>query len=240
MILKCDLHIHSCLSPCGSLDMSPSEIARIASEHHLDVIALTDHNTALNTPAFAAACSKRGVTALFGIEATSSEEFHCLCLFRTAPEAITFGKNLYKHLQSRSNIPEKFGDQVYVDQYDNILGEVDKYLTGGALDFSSDELLQRVHSARGLFIPAHIDRAAFSISSQLGFLPPDPYDAVEITKYPPELDTKDLPLISSSDAHYPEDIGKRFFYLESTGKSPDEIFRAIKMGKTTSSLKNLT
>jgi predicted metal-dependent phosphoesterase TrpH len=193
--------------------MSPSEIVRIAEERGLDVIALTDHNCALNIPAFEKACLRRGITALFGIEATTSEEFHCLCLFRAADQALTFGKKLYDNLQSRSNIPEKFGDQVYVDEDDNILGEVNKYLTGGALTYSSDILMKLVHSAEGLFIPAHIDRAAFSVSSQLGFLPPDPYDALEITTYPPPLNTKNLPLISCSDSHYPEDIGKRFFYL---------------------------
>ncbi|HNX58188.1 MAG TPA: PHP domain-containing protein, partial [Spirochaetota bacterium] len=51
MILRADLHIHSCLSPCGSLDMSPSRIVERAVESGLDVIALTDHNSALNCPA---------------------------------------------------------------------------------------------------------------------------------------------------------------------------------------------
>ena len=239
MVLKCDFHIHSCLSPCGSLDMSPSEIARIASVKGLDVIALTDHNSALNSSAFEKCCQKVGIIALFGIEVTTSEEFHSLCLFQTAAQAINFGQDLYEHLRSRSNIPDKFGDQVFVDENENILGKVDKYLTGGALDYSSDELLKLVHSINGLFIPAHIDRAAFSIRSQLGFLPPDPYDAVEITTYPPILNTGTLPLISNSDAHYPEDIGKKFFYLETDSKSPKDIFKGIIAGKTTPSVKIL-
>jgi len=238
MLLKCDLHIHSCLSPCGSLDMSPSQIVRIALEKELDVIALADHNSALNSIAFEVCCNKSGITPLFAIEATTSEEFHGLCLFQTCADAVEFGKMLYENLLSRSNIPEKFGDQVYVDENDNILGELDKYLTGGALSYSSDQLLTLVHSAGGLFIPAHIDRPAFSISSQLGFIPPDPYDALEITSYPPQLNTGSIPLISNSDAHYPEDIGKRFFYLESKSRKPEDIFDSIKEGKTTPSIKN--
>ncbi|MDA3809178.1 MAG: PHP domain-containing protein [Spirochaetaceae bacterium] len=240
MVLKCDLHIHSCLSPCGSLSMSPSAIARIASEKGLDVIAIADHNIALNAPAFEAACRKYGITSLFGVEVTTSEEFHALCLFQKSGEAVSFGNMLYENLQSRSNKPEKFGDQVYVDEYENILGEVDKYLSGGAVSYSSDQLLKMVHLSNGLFIPAHIDRAAFSISSQLGFIPPDDYDALEITTYPPILNTENTPLISNSDAHYPDDIGKRYFFLECNSRKPEHIFKAIKEGKTTPSIKKIT
>ncbi len=236
MNLKCDLHIHSCLSPCGSLEMSPSEIVRIALERGLDVIAVADHNCALNLPALEALCIGTALTPLFAIEATSSEEFHSLCLFRDCTTAVQFGKELYEALLSRSNIPEKFGDQVYVDEHDNILGELDKYLTGGALPYSSDQLLKMVKKRDGLFIPAHIDRAAFSLSSQLGFIPPDPYDAMEVTKQPLDLKTGKIPLICSSDAHYPEDIARRFFTLESVSNKPDDIFKAIKEGKITLSL----
>jgi len=239
MELKCDLHIHSCLSPCGSLDMSPSEIVRLAAVKKLDVIAIADHNSALNAPALEALCRSRNITPLFAIEATSSEEFHSLCLFPDSDRAVQFGRDLYRSLLSRPNIPEKFGDQVYVDENDEILGELDKYLTGGALPFSSDQLLKQVHDLGGLFIPAHIDRAAFSISSQLGFIPPDPYDALEVTTYPPTLDTGTIPLICSSDAHYPEDIGKRFFYLQAESRNPEDILKAIKSGNIKLSLQKL-
>lgn len=239
MELKCDLHIHSCLSPCGSLDMSPSEIVRLAVKKGLDVIAIADHNSALNAPALEALCRPLNITPLFAIEATSSEEFHSLCLFPDSHVAVQFGKELYDSLLSRSNIPEKFGDQVYVNENDEILGELDKYLTGGALPYSSDQLLKMVHLRGGLFIPAHIDRAAFSISSQLGFIPPDPYDALEVTTYPTTLNTGTIPLICSSDAHYPEDIGKRFFNLHSNSRKAEDILIAIKKGKIRLSLQNL-
>ncbi|MBB6481091.1 PHP domain-containing protein [Spirochaeta isovalerica] len=232
MILKCDLHIHSCLSPCGSLEMSPSEIVKTALEKGLDVIAVADHNTALNSPAIEKLCRGTALTPLFAIEATSSEEFHSLCLFPTAERAVSFGQMLYENLVSLPNNPEKFGDQVYVDENDNILGELEKYLTGGAVSFSSDRLLELVHREGGLFIPAHIDRAAFSLTSQLGFIPPDPYDALEITNWPPPEGVGNLPLICDSDAHYPEDMGKRFFYLESPDKTAEAILLAIKQGRT--------
>ncbi len=237
MLLKCDLHIHSCLSPCGSLEMSPSNIARIASEKGFDVIALTDHNSALNSPAFEKSCLREGITPIFGIEVTSSEEFHSLCLFEKSDQALSFGNFLYEKLLSGTNIPEKFGDQVYVDEEENIIGEVKKYLTGGALSLSSDQLLHMVISQGGLFIPAHIDRAVSSIKSQLGFLPPDPYSALEITLNPPQLNTGTIPLLSNSDAHFPEDIGKRFFYLEAEDNSYKNIKKSIIEGKTRLSIK---
>lgn len=236
MELKCDLHIHSCLSPCGSLEMSPSAIVNIALERGLDVIAIADHNSAANLPALEALCRDSPLTPLFAIEATSAEEFHSLCLFGDCSTAVKLGEELYEALLSRPNKPEKFGDQVYVDEDDNILGELEKYLTGGALPYSSDQLLKMVRERGGLFIPAHIDRAAFSISSQLGFIPPDPYDAMEVTKLSHDLETGEIPLICNSDAHYPEDIARRFFILESAGRRPEDILTAIKEGKITLSL----
>lgn len=240
MILKCDLHIHSCLSPCGSLEMSPSMIVRTALEKRLDVIAIADHNTALNNPALEKLCIKSGILALFAIEVTSSEEFHSLCLFKNLDLAVSFGNMVYEKLLSLSNNPDKFGDQVYVDEQDNILGKLDKYLTGGAVEIPSEQLIELVHEKEGLFIPAHIDRAAFSLISQLGFIPADPYDALEITKWPPPKGCGNRPFISDSDAHYIEDIGKRYFLLDCETKTADSVFKAIRAGKTTPSISNMS
>ena len=46
-----DLHIHSCLSPCGDKENTPYNIAGMAAVAGLDIIALCDHNTASNCPA---------------------------------------------------------------------------------------------------------------------------------------------------------------------------------------------
>ena len=45
---KCDLHIHSCLSPCADLLMTPGNIIKEALKLGLDCIAITDHNAAGN------------------------------------------------------------------------------------------------------------------------------------------------------------------------------------------------
>jgi hypothetical protein len=218
MTLRADLHIHSCLSPCGDLDNSPSALARTARCRGLDLVALTDHNSALNVPAFAEACRREQIAALFGIEVTTIEEVHVLCLFPESDHAVAFGEELYEALPDIPNDPEKFGDQVYVNVDEVILGEVEKYLVSAA-GWTMEETAERCHAAGGLFIPAHVDRSMHSVWSQLGFLPDGAYDAVEITKDPCPIDTRDLPRITDSDAHYLDDVAMRTFTFEADAPS---------------------
>ena len=83
-----DLHNHSCLSPCGSLELSPRRLLEIAAAKGIRVLALTDHNSSLNCPAFAKLCPQFGVIPIFGMEATASEEIHVLCLFTNLAAAM--------------------------------------------------------------------------------------------------------------------------------------------------------
>ncbi|MGL1891340.1 MAG: PHP domain-containing protein [Spirochaetaceae bacterium] len=233
MEVRCDLHIHSCLSPCGDLEMSPIDIAIAAKKRGLDVIALTDHNSALNTPAFRAACNSAGIFGIYGLEITSSEEAHVLALFKNPETALEMGELIYKSLLSVPNDPEKWGDQIYVDDEENILGEVEKYLTGGASMYSISELLEMTLERDGIFIPAHIDKPQFSIKSQLGFLPDENYTAVGLTKLPPIMKLNNIPYITNSDAHYIDNIGDRSFTLEIEDLSFTHIKEAIISGKIT-------
>ncbi|MBD3292398.1 MAG: PHP domain-containing protein, partial [Armatimonadia bacterium] len=233
MILRADLHMHSCLSPCGSLEMSPSAMAARAAELGLDVVALTDHNSALNTPAFAACCAEAGLVALFGLEVTTREEAHVLALFDAPAGALELSEWIYERLPEILNDPEELGDQVYVDAREEILGTVDRVLTA-ATDVSVDELARRVSGAGGLFVPAHIDRPYFSLPSQLGFLPDLPYDALEITRLPCIIDTGGRPLITSSDAHYLPDIGSGFTELECERRDAAAVLRALRSGAVVS------
>jgi hypothetical protein len=188
--------------------MSPRFIARRAAGLGLSLVALTDHNSALNTPAFAAACAAENVAALFGVEVTTREEVHVLALFENPDQALELGRLLYKALPPVMNDPVRLGDQIYVNENDEILGEVDKYLVN-AVDMDLDETAKRIFSLDGLFIPAHIDRPVFSLSSQLGFLPDMEYSALEITEWPSLINTSANPLVANSDAHYPDGIGCR-------------------------------
>jgi len=215
--------------------MSPSLIARRAASLGLAIAALTDHNSALNAPAFAAACAKEGVVPVFGIEVTTREELHVLALFETEEQALELGKTLYGLLPPIANDPARFGDQVYVDEDETILGEVDRYLVNAA-DISLDVAAELILSVGGLFIPAHVDRPAFSISSQLGFLPDMRYSAIEVTSWPCLMNPGSVPMISSSDAHYPDAIGSRFVRFEADDASFASLKRAIESGRVVPSI----
>jgi PHP family Zn ribbon phosphoesterase len=224
MALAADLHNHSCLSPCGSLDLSPRYLLELAAKKGINVLALTDHNSSLNCPAFARLCPRYGVIPIFGMEATTSEEIHALCLFTSLEASLAWGEYAYSIIMPFPNDPSKTGDQVYVDEDDNIEGELEYFLPN-PIDLSIDALGPRLAGYGGIVIPAHVDRSAFSMYSQLGAVTAGPWAAVECVRLPPRvygpgadagrpLDTLGYPLTTSSDAHYPEDVARRPFQLD--------------------------
>ncbi len=213
MALTADFHNHSCLSPCGSLDLSPRTLAEAASSKGVEVLALTDHNSSLNCPAFAKVCAEYNIIPIFGMEATTAEEIHVLCLFGSLDASLCFSETIYTHLPPFPNNPLRTGDQVYVDEDDNIEGEVEYYLVS-ALDINLDEIGPMVKQYGGIVIPAHVDRAAFSMTSQLGIIVPGSWAALELIRIPSAVDTLNYPLITSSDAHYPEHVARRPFQLD--------------------------
>ncbi|MDR0758854.1 MAG: PHP domain-containing protein [Treponema sp.] len=215
MALLADLHNHSCLSPCGSLELSPRVLLEIAAAKGIRVMALTDHNSSLNCPAFSRLAPRYGVVPLYGMEATTQEEIHVLCLFSFLDAALSFGEYAYTIITPFPNNPEKTGDQVYVDEEDNIEGEVEYFLPN-ALDLSVDALGGKAAEYGGILIPAHVDRPAFSMTSQLGVVVPGPWAAIECVRLPPVVDTLGYPLTTSSDAHYPEHVARRPFNLDIT------------------------
>jgi hypothetical protein len=186
--------------------------------------ALTDHNSSLNCPAFKTACEKEGIAPRFGMEAQSAEEVHLLCLFSRLETALAFSEEIYATLPPVRNVPEKMGDQVYVNEEDEILGEVEKYLVISS-EYDVFALAERVRSLGGLAIPAHADRVAFSLTSQFGYIPDGPWDAIEMMRPPKPGEHSrfggfpDKPVTQSSDAHYIESIAARPFYLDIGGAS---------------------
>jgi PHP family Zn ribbon phosphoesterase len=228
MPLLADFHNHSCLSPCGSLDLSPRLLVEIAAAKGIEVLALTDHNSSLNCPAFAKLCLLKGIIPFYGMEATTSEEIHILCLFAGLEACLDFNEYAYRILTPFPNDPEKTGDQVYVDEEDNIEGEVEYFLSS-PLDISVDRIGAKAAEYGGIVIPAHVDRPAFSMFSQFGVVVEGPWAALECTRIPPRkggspgaeaLDTLGYPLTTSSDAHYPEHVARRPFRLDI---SPEEL-----------------
>lgn len=231
---RTDLHIHTVLSPCGDLEMSPARIVSLAKKRGLDIIAITDHNTTKQCECVWKLGRKLGLTVIPGCEMTSREEVHCLGLFEDFDALTVFQEYLDKHLTVIPNNPALFGYQVVVDEAENVLEELDNYL-GASLDVSVEEVEQKVHELSGIFIPAHIDRPRNSLFSQLGFFPPAlKVDALQISKGADEKLVREkfrinpeITLVKFSDAHYPDDLGKTFTNFEMEEPAFDEIRKAL-------------
>jgi hypothetical protein len=106
------------------------------------------------------------------------------------------------------------GEQVVVNERDEVVDWEDRYLGSGA-DITLTDLCAYVLKAGGLFIPSHIDRPAHSLLSQLGRVPELPYSALEITaRYDRSADPLQVvgryPLIGNSDSHLPDQVGTRY------------------------------
>jgi len=210
----CDFHNHSCLSPCGSLELSPKVLAERASALGLGLVALTDHNSALNCPAFAENARRAGLAALFGVEATTAEEVHVLCLFGRVDEALDFGRFLAEHAPPFPHDARLFGDQAVVDADENVLDLVEERWLVAALDLGFGELCEAAATRGALVVPAHVDRPANGAFAQLGFLPEAPYDAVEALGPLDAERARGRRVVTGSDAHHPEQVGRRAFALE--------------------------
>jgi len=231
---RADLHIHTVLSPCGSLDMSPVRIIEKAREKGLDIIGITDHNTTRHCKLISKLAELSGIFVLMGVEVTTREEIHCLSFFENDYQLSEFQVYLEKHLPPILNNIGKFGYQVVVDENEQVTEEIE-YLLISALDQSINDIEKKVHSLGGIFIPAHIDRPSFSIISQLGFIPAELLiDAIEISAncQPEEVlpfieKQKDKPLIRCSDAHYEDQIGNAFTTFEIEHLSFYEIKLAL-------------
>ena len=210
---KADLHIHSCLSPCGDLDMSPRAIVRKSLEDGLDLIAVCDHNSAENAAAVIRAASEKTLWVLPGMEISSREEVHTLAIFDRVDQVLQMQEWVYSRLRG-TNRPELFGDQVVANEFDEVEGFNDRLLIG-AVQISLAELVKQVHRLGGLSIASHVDRPSFSILSQLGFVPKDlNLDALEVSVHTDRESARkgipgveDYALLSFSDAHFLSDVG---------------------------------
>jgi len=230
--MKCavDLHIHSCLSPCGDELMTPNNIVGMSKLKELDMIAVTDHNTAMHLPAIKAVADVMGLPILPGLELTTREEAHLLAYFLTVEEAVAFSQEIYPFLPAIPNRPDLFGPQTQLNEDDEPVREEEKLLIS-ALDLGVDELVPMILERGGLAVPAHINRGSNGILNALGFLPPQlPFSALEVSRdLPlPQKGLPDLPRLHSSDAHYLENILEREVFLELDEPSPQAFFKSIK------------
>lgn len=213
MKIAYDFHIHSCLSPCGDKDMTPSNIVNLANIMGYNAIALTDHNTCGNCEATMRVGERVGITVIPGMELCTTEEVHIVCLFPTIEKAMQFSDYIYSTLPPVKNKPSIFGEQIYCNENDDIIGTEEKLLIT-ASSISTAKVVDVVKSFEGICYPAHIDRSSFSILSNLGMIDESfNFNCVEIADLSneeklkaehPQL--KSYKIISDSDAHYLENM----------------------------------
>ncbi len=232
---RADLHIHTVLSPCGDLEMSPVKIVEAAVRKELDIIAITDHNHTGHNQLAREIGKEYNVMVVYGIEVTTSEEVHCLSFFDTDEQLSAFQHYIDMHLPYVENDPDLFGYQVIVDRNEQIVEEIHQSLYPG-LRQEISEVADEVHRLEGLFVPAHADRRMNGIYHQLGFFPGDlEADAVEIFRntdraatYKSHPELQGYQLLKSSDAHFIEDIGRSTSSLEMKERTFRELVKALK------------
>ncbi len=236
-----DFHIHSCLSPCADNDMTPNNIAGVCTLAGLHIAALTDHNSARNCPAFFEAAKRQGLIPVAGMELTTAEDIHVVCLFEKLDDAMAFGEAVETYRIRIPNRTDIFGDQILMNAEDEPIGtETD--LLPNATTLSLEEVPPLVETHGGICFPAHIDREANGIISTLGTFPESPHfvcaelhDCEKEGEYRGRYPVlRDMTLLCGSDAHYLWDIrdAHAYFDLDDEPYSSDrvrhELFRHLK------------
>jgi len=230
---KADMHIHSCLSPCGDWDMSPRRIIQKSLEVGLDLIAICDHNTAENAAAAMREGRKKGIHVLPGMEVCSREEVHILALFGELSQALEMQSYVYANLPGE-NKPKVFGCQVVANENDEVLGENPRLLIG-ATRLGLHDIVVKTHLLGGLSFCCHVDRPAYGIINQLGFIPADlDLDGVEVSSHVNLAQAQatvsgieKFACITNSDAHFIEDIGKVWTVFRMAAPTIEEIRKSI-------------
>ena len=228
----CDLHIHSCLSPCGDDDMTPANIAAMCMLNKLNVVALTDHNSAKNCPAFFAQAKKFNIVPIAGMELTTAEDIHAVCLFRTLEAALDFDSYISCLRPKIINKPSVFGNQSIYNENDEIVSE-EEILLINATDISLEKAYEQTLLRGGICFPAHIDRVSNGIVSVLGAFPDFPaftayelYDEKKQDEYLNKFPLlKNLKYTVSSDAHNLADIREADFCFEMQSDLSDDAIR---------------
>ncbi len=228
-----DLHIHSCLSPCGDDDNTPNNIAGMASLCGLDILALTDHNTTKNCPAFFAAAEKYGIIPIAGMELTTSEDIHVVCLFETLDEAMKFDSFVDGQRILIKNKPKIFGEQLILDAEDNVIGN-EVNLLSNSTTISIEDVYSIVSDFGGVCYPAHIDRDSNGIIAILGAIPEDSdfklfelHSKDKLDELSEKYSIDKSRFIISSDAHYLTDMRDKENFFELSTEGADNVRREL-------------
>jgi 3',5'-nucleoside bisphosphate phosphatase len=219
---RAELHVHTVLSPCASVEMIPPLIVQTALDQGIRLIAITDHNTCTNAGSVMKAAEQSDLVVLPGMELQTREEVHLLCLFENLEICLAWQEVVDQRLPNMQNNPEYFGEQFVVDETGELV-QIESRLLLNSVQLSLEEAIQQIHELGGLAIPAHIDRKAFGLIENLGMIPAGlQMDALEISrqispdsaikKYP---QAAAFPLLQSGDVHHLEDfLGACYFTIQ--------------------------
>lgn len=236
MKLFADLHIHSTLSPCGDLKMTPLNVVKRVKELGLNLFSITDHNSIGNLLSFKKAAERENLGFIFGMDVQTEEEIHILTYFNSYESIERVWSIVYEKLPDIKNKPDFFGIQVLVDENYNILGFEEKLLLNSS-GVSIKELTKLISENQGIAIPAHIDSFEYSVLTQMGYIPDhNSFPLVEISNVEEIKDLKkrfkfleEVKFVSFSDAHYIKGLGRNvsILYLD----EEKDIILALRKGK---------
>ena len=234
MKLKADLHIHSVLSPCADFVMTSENIIDRLVEKGVEVFSITDHNSCGNSRLFMEKSVKKGLVFIPGVEVQTEEEVHILAYFSTMKSLEGFCREIKEYLPDIKNREDIFGYQLILDKDDEYVEKEEAFLAG-SISLGIDDLSEKVYGYGGIIVAAHIDKIS-SVVSNFGYIPDIKFSGIEIYKKEKIDDYRDkymlkLPIISSSDAHFLDDIGEAKFIIEAESKSLEDVFNSLKKGE---------
>lgn len=231
--LLLDLHIHSVLSPCADILMTPGNIINKAIEKGIDIISITDHNSIKNLKSAKEIAADKNITIVPGIEVQSKEDIHLLSYFENLKDLNSYYELIYEGLSNIKNDEEKFGYQVIVDKNDQFIGKEEKLLMNST-SYSLKELVKLTNKFNGIAVPSHADRS-FGLIKNLGFIPEDlniKYLELNFNKtltqyYNQYPYLKDFQLINNSDSHYLNQLEPKMKLELGDGPTTENIFKQI-------------
>ena len=234
MKVSYDLHIHSCLSPCADIEMTPNNIVNMSVLNGLNVIAITDHNSCKNCKALVEAGKKANLLVIPGMEICTNEDIHVICLFETVTDAENFSTYVYSNMPLIPHRPDIFGEQIIMNSNDIEISR-ESYLLLNATNISVNDILSTTNKYNGTAFPAHIDRSSYSIISSLCDIPPEAgFNTIEIStkgniekikSLHPII--KDKLILINSDSHYLENLISEKRYIEIDTLSTKSIINYI-------------
>lgn len=230
MRLYYDLHIHSCLSPCGDDEMTPNNIVNMAFIKELDVIAVTDHNTGGNVEAVMTCADRIGLMVIPGMELQTKEEIHVLCYFGRLGDLKAFESELEPYRMPIPNKVERFGHQWLMDSEDNVIKEYPNALIL-SLNIGLDDVDEMVERHSGIMIPAHINKGANGLIKYLGFVPDNLVGRTMEVSNKVSVDPKwveNSRVIYNSDAHFITDINEKEHFMNVESATVDAVIDYLK------------